>query len=57
MSHKAGHIIIQSLVTLPTVTHEQRCQLEDIEARNEYTMADRLYIGYIAATVADDDVD
>lgn len=57
MSHKAGHIIIQSLVTLPTVTTEQRAKLEEIEARDAYNMQDRLYIGWVAATVADDPAD
>ena len=52
MSHKSGHVIIQAIKPLPAVTPEQRSVLEDIEARNEYNLQDRLYLGYIASKVA-----
>lgn len=54
MSHKAGHIIIPKLLEIPTLTPEQRATLEDIEARDEYTLQDRLAIGMITFQVADD---
>jgi hypothetical protein len=52
VSHKSGHIIIQAIKPLPSVTPEQRRTLEEIEARDEYTFQDRLYLGYIASKVA-----
>lgn len=52
MSHKSGHVIIQAIKPLPAVTEEQRTTLEDIEARDEYTLQDRLFLGYIVSTVA-----
>lgn len=52
MSHKSGHIIINAIKPLPAVTPEQRQALEEIEERDEYTLQDRLYLGYIASKVA-----
>jgi hypothetical protein len=52
MSHRSGHVIIQAIKPLPAVTPEQRRVLEEIEARNEYNLQDRLYLGYIASKVA-----
>lgn len=52
MSHKSGHVIINVIKPLPAVTPEQRKALEEIEARDEYTLQDRLYLGYIASKVA-----
>lgn len=52
MSHKSGHVIINVIKPLPSVTPEQRAVLEDIEERDEYTLQDRLYLGYIASKVA-----
>lgn len=52
MSHKSGHVIIQAIKPLPSVTPEQRCALDEIEKRDEYTLQDRLYLGYIASKVA-----
>lgn len=57
MSHKAGHIIVQSLLTVPTITPEQRTHLQDVEARDEYTVADRIYICALTYAVADDPVE
>lgn len=57
MSHKAGHIIIQSLLTVPTLPPTQRTQLEEIEARDQYTMTDRMLISLVAFQVSDDEVD
>ena len=56
MSHKAGHIIVQSLITVPTLTQEQKNHLSDIELRDEYTVADRIYICALTYQVADDPV-
>lgn len=52
MSHKSGHVIIQAIKPLPAVTPEQRQALEEIEARNEYSLQDRLYLGYVVSKVA-----
>lgn len=57
MSHKAGHIIIQSLLTVPTLQAPQRAQLEDIEERDQYTMSDRMLISLVAFQLADDEID
>lgn len=54
MSHKAGHIIIESLVTVPTLTQEQKDKLTEIAARDEYTVADRIYLCALTYQVADD---
>jgi len=57
MSHKAGHIIVQALKTVPTLTPEQHATLDDIENRNQYTLMDRMAISVIAFQVADDVAD
>lgn len=54
MSHKSGHIIIEAVKPLPAVTTEQRGKLEEIATRDEYTVADRLYLAMVVATIADD---
>jgi hypothetical protein len=54
MSHKAGHIIIESLVTVPTLTQEQKDKLNEIATRDEYTVSDRIYICALTYQVADD---
>lgn len=54
MSHKAGHIIIQSLRTVPTLTQSQRATLDEIEARDQYTLQDRMAIAFISFQLADD---
>lgn len=54
MSHKAGHIIIQSLKAVPTLTTDQVAHLNEIEARDQYTMADRMYLCVLTYQVADD---
>jgi len=54
MSHKAGHIIIQSLLTVPTVTQEQRTHLEEVQARDEYNVSDKIYLCALTYQVADD---
>lgn len=51
MSHKSGHIIIQKLKELP-ITEDQRSSLSEIEARDQYTITDRLYLGYVTYVVA-----
>lgn len=56
MSHKAGHIIVQSLLEVPTLTQEQKSHLEEIQARDEYSVADRIYICALTYQVADDPV-
>lgn len=57
MSHKAGHIIVRALLTVPTLTTEQRAHLEDIEIRDAYTVADRIYICALTYQFADDIVE
>jgi hypothetical protein len=57
MSHKAGHIIVQKLLEIPTLTPEQRSMLEEIQQRDQYTLQDRLAIGMIVFQVADDEID
>jgi hypothetical protein len=57
VSHKAGHIIVQKLVEIPTLTTDQRATLEEIDQRDQYTLQDRLAIGMIVFQVADDDID
>lgn len=52
MSHKSGSVIINVIKPLPSVTPEQRAELEAIQARDEYTLQDRLYIGYVASKIA-----
>lgn len=54
MSHKAGHIIVQSLKTVPTLKPEQRAQLDEIEARDQYTMGDRVALSILTFQLADD---
>lgn len=52
MSHKAGHIIIQSLKVTPGLTAGQLAMLDEIESRDQYTMSDRLYLGWLTFTLA-----
>lgn len=54
MSHKAGHIIVQKLLEIPTLTPAQRATLEEIQNRDQYTLQDRLAVGMITFQVADD---
>lgn len=57
MSHKSGHIIIQALLTVPSLSAEQKAHLEDIELRDVYNVADRIYICALTYQVADDPAD
>lgn len=52
MSHKSGHIIIQSLRVTPGLTSGQQAMLDEIEARDAYTMSDRLYLAWLTFTLA-----
>lgn len=54
MSHKSGHIIIEAIKPLAWVSQEQLKHLEEIEARDEYTAADRLYLAFVVGMIADD---
>lgn len=54
MSHKAGHIIVQSLLTVSTITQDQRAHLQEIEGRDQYTIADRMFLCVLTYQVADD---
>lgn len=60
MSHKSGHIIINALVPqdsspqLASLNEEQRDKLSEIRSRDEYTAIDRLYLGMLVASIADD---
>lgn len=53
MSHRSGHIIINSLLSTSSLTSEQRSRLQDIEQRDEYTWSDRLYLAWLTFTVTD----
>ena len=57
MSHKSGHIIIQALLNVPTLTPEQCTHLQEIQTRDEYTVSDRIYICALTYQVADDPAD
>lgn len=52
MSHKAGHIIVQSLRLMPGLTNGQRARLDEIESRDQFTMSDRLYLAWLTFTLA-----
>lgn len=55
MSHKSGHIIINAIKPLPSYTalpQEVRNQLDDIEARDEYNLMDKLVLGYAVSKIA-----
>lgn len=54
MSHKSGHIIIEAIKPLTAVSQEQRERLDEIERRDEYTTADRLYLAFVVGMIADD---
>ena len=62
MSHKSGHIIINALIEegeharalLPCLTSEQCDRLANIRERDEYNAIDRLYLGMLVASIADD---
>jgi len=65
MSHKSGHIIINSMVgegedgekKVACLSSDQVERLKDIRARDEYSGIDRLYLGMLVASIADDPVD
>jgi hypothetical protein len=57
MSHKAGHIIVQALKSVPSLTQEQRAQLDNIESRDQYTLQDKMYLSILTFQVADDQID
>jgi hypothetical protein len=52
MSHKSGHIIIQSLRLTPGLNVDQSTRLNEIETRDEYTMMDRLYMAWLTYSVS-----
>lgn len=54
MSHKSGHIIIEAIKPLASVSKDELDRLEDIERRDEYTAIDRLYLAYVVGMIADD---
>jgi len=63
MSHKSGHIIINAMVPdngqppLSCLSEEQRDKLSEIRTRDEYNVTDRLFLGMLVASVADDPAD
>lgn len=64
MSHKSGHIIINSILPVggspivPLAGNTEAIErLNDIRSRDQYTIADRLYLGYIVGVIADDPAD
>lgn len=54
MSHKAGHVIVKALLTVPTLTQDQQTHLQEIETRDQYNVSDRIYICALTYQVADD---
>lgn len=58
MSHKSGHIIIHSLLELPTLTVEQRSGLMVLAARLEekgkLSSGDRMALAWLVYTLAKD---
>lgn len=56
MSHKAGHIIVQKLLEIPTLKPAQRAQLQDIEARDQYTWQDRMVVSLVSFQLCDDEL-
>jgi hypothetical protein len=63
MSHKSGHIIINALLPengvprLSSLTNEQCERLNEIRARDQYNPMDRLFLGMLVASIADDPAD
>lgn len=63
MSHKSGTVIINSMLPqdggepLACLDSEQCDKLREIRLRDEYTMADRIYLGLVVVAVADDPAD
>ena len=54
MTHKSSHVIVQNLLSTPGISSQQRARLLEIQDRDEYTWADRLYLGWLTFTLADD---
>lgn len=62
MSHKSGHIIINSMLVsdhnsgqpLACLSPQECAELAAIRSRDEYTIADRLKLAMIVASHADD---
>jgi hypothetical protein len=42
---------------LPSINDEQRSKLSEIQQRDEYNVQDRLYLGMLVASIADDPAD
>jgi hypothetical protein len=60
VSHKSGHIIINAMVPedsnppLACLNEEQKNKLNEIRTRDEYSVQDRIYLGMLVASIADD---
>ncbi len=62
MSHKSGGVIINSMVPeggdpIACLSTEQCEKLNEIRTRDEYSLQDRLYLGMLVASIADDPAD
>jgi hypothetical protein len=47
MTHKSGHVIVKSLLSIPDLTPAQRRTLEDLEDRDTYDRMDRMYLAWL----------
>ncbi len=56
MSHKSGHVIIEAIRPLPAVQSKPEVlkRLDEIEARDQYTLGDKLYLGVLVSNIADE---
>jgi hypothetical protein len=62
MSHKSGGVIINAMIPeggqpLSCLSTEECERLSDIRQRDEYNPVDRLYLGLLVASHADDAAD
>lgn len=62
MSHKSGGVVINAMIPeggqpMSCLTAEECSRLNDIRQRDEYNVTDRLYLGMLVATHADDPAD
>ena len=62
MSHKSGGVIINAMIPeggqpLSCLNPEQCDKLSEIRQRDEYNVTDRLYLGMLIASIADNPAD
>jgi hypothetical protein len=52
MTHKSSHVIVSNLLGTPGVTSQQKARLLEIQERDQYTWADRMYLGWLTFTLS-----